>query len=256
MLGRRYSGRDAVRRTYDRAFAILGAMMAAPAIISLLQHIFDFDLSFHFRNFLQFYRALLRPFFDWIYGLFAPLLSLIGIVLPAWLRDVHTLSFVGAAMTARADYIDWKYGPSRHRGWVMVDSPVGIPPEELMTKSNGYWKRVTRSVYSTNNRSVLDRLRHLTGGVRRVRYARSGRRIGSRDFFDNFSPEYRGTVQFVVWNSLVRVLIWGLSCLGILDFIRVLLAMFSERGNLTKVAWATTLAVTVFYFANGVTIIL
>lgn len=93
-----------MQKGFKEVMALLGAMLAAPSIISLIQHFFAVGLVGYFADFVTFYRALVEPVFTVLYWPARALIAAMDwpLVIPAWLQDLHALSFAGAALFTRA----------------------------------------------------------------------------------------------------------------------------------------------------------
>lgn len=91
------------KRDFGWATAVLGGLLSAPMVISLVQQGFHVDLNWGFAHFVEFYRGFVHPIVDVIQW---PLRVVMGWMqidrFPLWLKDLHSLSFVGAAIFVRA----------------------------------------------------------------------------------------------------------------------------------------------------------
>jgi hypothetical protein len=81
---------------------IAGILFGVPTVVSLIQHIWGFELAGVLLLVLEQYRQLLAPVFEFIQQPIAWFASLWHYQLPAWLNDLHTLSFIGASFGYRA----------------------------------------------------------------------------------------------------------------------------------------------------------
>lgn len=91
------------KREFDGVMLVLGALFAAPTLISLIQHIAQVGLHWYFADFVDFYRALVTPLIDLIQAPIRWLLAAFGIdwTIPRWVKDLHTLSFLGTGFLMR-----------------------------------------------------------------------------------------------------------------------------------------------------------
>lgn len=94
---------------YGWAMMVLGALLSASSVISLIQHGFHFDLNWGFEHFVAFYRGIITPVLDVVLW---PVNALLGQLnswfdidwdIPQWMEDLWTLSFVGAAIEVRSN---------------------------------------------------------------------------------------------------------------------------------------------------------
>jgi hypothetical protein len=91
------------REHFNWTMAILGAIFALPTIVSLVQRGFDIHLNWGFVHFVEFYRAVAMPVVSMVE---APIRMVFGLLhlsweIPQWALDLHTLSFVLAAIYVR-----------------------------------------------------------------------------------------------------------------------------------------------------------
>jgi hypothetical protein len=99
-----------VRKTFDWTFALLGGLFTAPSVISLLQRSFTLSLAENFADFVAFYRGLTTPLFSVLYFPFQ------WLDIPAWVGDLHVLSFVGMGVWLRG-YLVAHAEIFREAGW-------------------------------------------------------------------------------------------------------------------------------------------
>ena len=92
------------KREFDGVMWVLGSLVAAPSMISVVQHAFDIGLQGAFLESVAHYRRLATPVIDLVQLPISALLHLIGVSwdIPQWCKDLHALSFVGAGIFARA----------------------------------------------------------------------------------------------------------------------------------------------------------
>ncbi len=91
--------------TFSMALSILGMVFSASAIISLIQRGAHVELQWGFAHFLRFYREWTAPIIELVQvpalWILAKLQIHLPFPLPQWANDLHTLSFVGAAVFVR-----------------------------------------------------------------------------------------------------------------------------------------------------------
>ena len=80
-------------------FSVLGALVSAISVFSLVQNTIDFGLASIFAEFIGYYRNFGKWIFGWIGWPF-------GVRAPSWLIDCWVLSSVGVGITARAAFRD------------------------------------------------------------------------------------------------------------------------------------------------------
>ena len=95
-----------MRKTYRLAYSILGVLLAAPILVSLIQHVLNIGLAPNLDVFVTSYRNLITPIFGPLYSLVSGVLGQLGFAwtYPAWLPDLHALSFVCAAVYLAGHY--------------------------------------------------------------------------------------------------------------------------------------------------------
>lgn len=85
---------------FGKIWSILGIVLSASSIVSLLQIGFDLKLALSPSELLNFYRELLQPIYHLLY---TPVLWIIGDVkIPNWVTDAQTLSIVISSIYVRA----------------------------------------------------------------------------------------------------------------------------------------------------------
>jgi len=96
-----------MKQFLGKIWGILGVVVSASSVFSLLQRGFEFPLSLSLFDFLSYYRELIDPIFQFcykpIYWIFGP------INIPSWLSDAQTLSFVSGAIyikTKRSEIVN------------------------------------------------------------------------------------------------------------------------------------------------------
>ncbi|NNL15685.1 MAG: hypothetical protein HKO81_03470 [Flavobacteriaceae bacterium] len=83
-----------------KIWSVLGVVVSASSIISLMQIGFDINLNLSLSDFLSFYRELVQPIYNFLYK---PVLWVIGdIKIPGWVMDAQTLSIVISSIYVRA----------------------------------------------------------------------------------------------------------------------------------------------------------
>jgi hypothetical protein len=87
-----------MKKAFDHMLWVLGALLSAPALISLVQRMLDIGLVAQFADFVSFYRALMHPVFEVLY---APLRMLFHWSIPHWVQDLQLLAFIGAGAIVR-----------------------------------------------------------------------------------------------------------------------------------------------------------
>lgn len=79
-----------------KIWGIIGTLVSASSIFSLLQHGFDFPLTMSFSDFLNYYRELVIPIYQFLYQ---PIYWIFGdINIPNWISDAQTLSIVATSI--------------------------------------------------------------------------------------------------------------------------------------------------------------
>ncbi len=88
---------------FSAAMSVLGGVFAASTIIHLIQQGWSIQLNWGFSHFVEFYRSAMLPFVDLVQMPFRWALGALNvhIVVPLWLKDLHTLSFVLAGVYVR-----------------------------------------------------------------------------------------------------------------------------------------------------------
>ncbi|MCB1443952.1 MAG: hypothetical protein KDJ72_13110 [Methyloceanibacter sp.] len=81
---------------------MLGFLVTASTVISLLQRGFDISLVFSLDRLLEYYRELVKPFYAILHVPWQWVFRQFDSVLPSWFQDAHTLSFICAAISMRA----------------------------------------------------------------------------------------------------------------------------------------------------------
>lgn len=87
-----------MKKAFEHMLWVLGALLSAPALISLVQRMFDVGLVTQFADFVAFYRELLQPVFEVLY---APLRMLFHWSVPEWVSDLQLLAFIGGGALMR-----------------------------------------------------------------------------------------------------------------------------------------------------------
>ena len=95
------------RNTFRAVITILGAIVAAPTLISMIQQILQVGLTWHFAEFVSFYRKLFAPIIDFIQWPLRTVLQWLqfDFAIPQWLKDLQILSFIGAGIGARSEML-------------------------------------------------------------------------------------------------------------------------------------------------------
>lgn len=98
------SERRTAKADYSWAAATLGVLLSTSSAISLLQNGLNFDLHWGFSHFVAFYRGIIDPIMDIVLWPIQAISDALGWgwVIPQWLKDVWTLSFVGASIQVRS----------------------------------------------------------------------------------------------------------------------------------------------------------
>src|SRR5262245_27824863 len=96
---------NVTREHYRWAEKLLGALVSAPAIVGLVQHGTNIKLNWGFYHFLSFYRSIATPLIDFVEWPLREGIALLHLYfqIPVWLKDLHTISFVLAAIFVRAN---------------------------------------------------------------------------------------------------------------------------------------------------------
>lgn len=83
--------------------ALLGVLVSANAIISVIQHGFQIGLVPYLADLVSYYRQLTTPLFDVLYWPLETLFHLVGwrLAIPLWFQDLHLLSFIGGGLIGR-----------------------------------------------------------------------------------------------------------------------------------------------------------
>lgn len=92
-----------MRHTFATVYGGLGLLLAIPAFISVIQHVWDVGLVAYLSDFVTFYRALLHPVFEFLYAPIRPILQQWSINIPPWVQDLHALSIAGGGLWVRAN---------------------------------------------------------------------------------------------------------------------------------------------------------
>jgi hypothetical protein len=104
-------------RGFKEAMWLLGVLVTSASIISLIQHGFSIKLSPILDEIVVYYRALVAPLFSLLYSPIEAVIRWLALDwhLPQWLRDLHTLSFIGAGI-----YVRNQFGGSSNQstGWL------------------------------------------------------------------------------------------------------------------------------------------
>jgi hypothetical protein len=89
---------------YGWALMVLGALLSASSVISLIQHGFHFQLNWGFDHFVAFYRGMITPVMDVVLWPVQALLGWLHVdwIIPQWLKHLWVLSFVGAGIAGRS----------------------------------------------------------------------------------------------------------------------------------------------------------
>jgi hypothetical protein len=102
---RRRAQSELLRARQDLSFATsaIGVTFAAATAINLIQHGFNIHLNWGFAHFLAFYRDALFPLINVIQWPVRAILEALDlkITVPAWLKDLHILSFVLGGLYVR-----------------------------------------------------------------------------------------------------------------------------------------------------------
>lgn len=105
-------------------YALLGSIFSAFAIISLTQKVFDVGLAPVMQEILDYYRGIVHPIMDWLLVWVRWLLP--DWPIPTWVKDLYSLSFVGAAGLTRSMMSMTRFpgDPVRER----IYGRVALPP--------------------------------------------------------------------------------------------------------------------------------
>ena len=109
-----------MRKVFDEIQALLGILVAIPAIVSLIQHWHEIQIADVLTDALSFYRGLATLVFGWLYAGVEKLAEVVGweFRIPVWLKDLHTLSVISTSIFARAFRLagntanGWSFWPS------------------------------------------------------------------------------------------------------------------------------------------------
>lgn len=98
------SEKRSAKAGYRWAAATLGVLLSTSSAISLIQNGLNFDLHWGFSHFVTFYRGIIDPIMDVMLWPIQAISDAFGWewVIPQWLKDVWTLSFVGASIQVRS----------------------------------------------------------------------------------------------------------------------------------------------------------
>jgi hypothetical protein len=96
-----------MQSTFSRLTWLLGALLAAPTVISILQHSMKPTLAGEFAQALNFYRELLKPFFQVLYYPVRAIIQACHLSwsIPQWLSDLHMASFLSVGIIGRGIFM-------------------------------------------------------------------------------------------------------------------------------------------------------
>jgi hypothetical protein len=88
-----------MRGFLSKIWNLLGIVLSASSIISLMQIGLDINLNLNLADFLRFYRELVQPIYNFLYK---PILWVFGdFYIPSWVMDAQTLSIVVSSIYVR-----------------------------------------------------------------------------------------------------------------------------------------------------------